>query len=78
MCRMYASFVSALASAAALPMQFGGLLATPLGQAFVVVVAIGVVVLLGRIVLKIAWRLVTIAAIVIGVLLVLSFLGTAV
>jgi hypothetical protein len=59
----------------ALPLQFGGLLETQLGQLLLVVVAIGVVVLVGRVVLRVAWRLVTIAALVIGVLLLLSLFG---
>mgnify|MGYP007116965973 FL=1 len=62
-------------TAATLPLQLGGLLGQPLGQALAVIVAIAVVVLVGRIALKIAWRLVTIAAVVVGALLVLSFLG---
>ena len=47
----------------------GGPFGNPLVQLLVVVVAIGVVVLVGRLVLKIAWRLVTIAALVIGLVL---------
>jgi hypothetical protein len=62
-------------TAATLPLQLGGLLGQPLGQALAVIVAIAVVVLVGRIALKIAWRLVTIAAVVVGALLVLSFFG---
>ena len=38
-------------------------------QALAVVVVVGVVVLVGRFVLSIAWRLVTIAAVIIAVLL---------
>lgn len=53
-------------------LQAGGLLDTPLGQLLVVLVGIGVVVLVGRVVLSIAWRLVTIAALVVGVLLLVS------
>ena len=69
--------VSLLASAATslAPLQLGGLLSEPLGQALAVIVAIAVVVLVGRIALKIAWRLVTIAAVVVGALLLLSFFG---
>jgi hypothetical protein len=71
---------SILASAAAsiAPLQLGGLLGDPLGQALAVIVAIAVVVLVGRIALKVAWRLVTIAAVVVGALLVLSFFGISV
>ena len=65
---------SQLVSAAALvPLQLGGLLSEPLGQALAVIVAIAVIVIVGRIVLKIAWRLVTI-----GALLLLSFFGISV
>jgi len=67
---------SPLASAAAsVPMQLGGLLSEPLGQALAVIVAIAIVIIVGRIALKIAWRLVTIAAVVVGALLLLSFFG---
>ena len=58
-----------------MPLQLGGLLGRPLGQALAVIVAIAVVVLVGRLALKVAWRLVTIAAVVVGALLVLSFFG---
>jgi hypothetical protein len=40
---------------------------------FAVVVVIGLVVLVGRIVLKVAWRLVTIAAVVLGAILLFTF-----
>jgi hypothetical protein len=53
-------------------LQLGGALSGPLGQLLLVIVAIGVVVVVGRIVLKIAWRLVTIAAVVVGLLLLAS------
>ena len=53
-------------------LQMGGALGGPLGQLLLVIVAIGVVVVVGRIVLKIAWRLVTIAALVVGLLLIAS------
>jgi divalent metal cation (Fe/Co/Zn/Cd) transporter len=47
----------------------------PLVSLLAVVVAIGLVVLVGRIVLKVAWRLVTIAAVIIGlIVLVTTFL----
>ncbi|ADQ66666.1 hypothetical protein C499_02878 [Halogeometricum borinquense DSM 11551] len=72
---MYPALASVLTTLAALPMQFGGMLQTPLGQAFVVVIAIAAVVLIGRLVLRVAWRLVTIAAVVIGLLLLFSFFG---
>ena len=59
-------------AAAAPPLQVEGLLATPLGQLLAVLVVIAVVVLVGRIVLRVAWRLVTIAALIVGLLLLIS------
>jgi len=53
-------------------LQLGGALGGPLGQLLLTIVAIGVVILVGRVVLKIAWRLVTIAAIVVGLVLLAS------
>jgi hypothetical protein len=53
-------------------LQMGGALGGPLGQLLLAIIAISVVVVVGRIVLKIAWRLVTIAAVVVGLLLVAS------
>jgi len=68
--------MSGLAPAAwTVALQLGGLLGTQLGQALAVIVGIAVVILVGRVFLKIAWRLVTIAAVVVGALLVLSFFG---
>lgn len=51
-------------------LQLEKVLAGPLGQILSVIVVVGVVVLVGRVVLRIAWRLVTIAAAVVGLLLV--------
>ncbi|WP_248896213.1 hypothetical protein [Haloplanus halobius] len=57
-------------------LQFGGLLGSQLGQLLLAIVAVGVVILVGRVVLKVAWRLVTIAAVVVGLVLLASlFLG---
>ncbi|WP_251328669.1 hypothetical protein [Haloplanus pelagicus] len=53
-------------------LQLDGVLGGPLGQLLVAIVGIGVVILVGRVVLKIAWRLVTIAAVVVGVVLLAS------
>ena len=53
-------------------LQMGGALGGPLGQLLLAIIAISVVVVVGRIVLKIAWRLVTIAAVVVGLLLIAS------
>jgi hypothetical protein len=52
--------------------QLGGLLGEPLGQLLLAIVVIGVVVLVGRVVLSVAWRLVTIAAVVVGLLFLAS------
>jgi len=57
-------------------LQFGDLFGGPLGQLLLAIVAIGVVVVVGRVVLKIAWRLVTIAAVVVGLLLLASLFLT--
>jgi len=53
-------------------LQFGGVLGGPLGQLLATIVAVGVVILVGRVLLKVAWRLVTIAAVVVGLLLLAS------
>jgi|AntRauTorcE11898_2_1112593.scaffolds.fasta_scaffold11720_2 type IV secretory pathway VirB2 component (pilin) len=54
-----------------LPMPEG-----PIGKALIAVIAIGVVILVGRVVLSIAWKLVLIASVLIGALwLVTTFLG---
>ncbi|WP_101294479.1 hypothetical protein [Halegenticoccus soli] len=50
----------------------------PLGRAFAVLVAVGVVVLVGRLVLRVAWRVVTVGAVVVGALLLLSMLGAGI
>ncbi|GAB3312680.1 hypothetical protein EI982_16620 [Haloplanus rallus] len=53
-------------------LQLGGVLGGPLGQLLATIVAVGVVILVGRVLLKVAWRLVTIAAVVVGLLLLAS------
>lgn len=53
-------------------LQAGGVLETPLGQLLAVIVGVGIVVLVGRVLLSIAWRLVTIAAVVVGILLLVT------
>lgn len=57
-------------------LQLGGALGGPLGQLLLAIVAVGVVVLIGRVVLKVAWRLVTIAAVVVGLVLLASLFLT--
>ncbi|AUX08833.1 hypothetical protein AArcSl_1200 [Halalkaliarchaeum desulfuricum] len=59
----------------AAPVLQAGILATPIGQLLVVLVGIAIVIVVGRIVLRIAWRLVTIAAVIVGIALVLSMFG---
>jgi hypothetical protein len=54
------------------PIQLGLGSGNPLLQLLAVVVAVGVVVLVGRVVLSIAWRLVTIAAVIIALVLLAS------
>ncbi|WP_129113034.1 hypothetical protein [Halegenticoccus tardaugens] len=56
-------------------LQSGMTPGTPLGQLFAVLVAVGAVVLVGRLVLRVAWRLVTVAALVVGVLLLVSMVA---
>jgi hypothetical protein len=53
-------------------LQFGLGSGNVLVQLLALVVAIGLVVLVGRLVLRVAWRLVTIAAVIIGVLVLAS------
>ena len=53
----------------------GGILGLTLTEILVALVGMLVVLVVGRIVLKIAWRLVTIAVVVVGALLVLAQFG---
>jgi hypothetical protein len=53
------------------PSMPGGLL----GQAVIALVAIAIVIVVGRIVLSIAWKLVIIASVVVGLLWLLSVVG---
>lgn len=48
-------------------LQLGGVLDSPLGELLTAIVAIALVILVGRVALRIAWRLVTIAAVVVAV-----------
>jgi hypothetical protein len=57
---------------AATALQFGLGSGNLLVQLLALVLAVGLVVIVGRIVLNIAWRLVTVAALVIGLLLLAS------
>ena len=48
-------------------LQAGGVLATPLGKLFASLVAVAAVILVMRLALRVAWRLVTIAAVLVGI-----------
>ena len=52
-----------------------GLLGTQLGQLLVALIAMLVVLVVGRVVLKIAWRLVTIGVVLVGAALLLTQFG---
>ena len=62
------------AAVGTLPLQ-PSFTSTPLGQVLVALVAIAIVIVIGRVVLAIAWKLVTIAAVVVALLFVLSTSG---
>jgi hypothetical protein len=49
-------------------LQFGGFLDGPLGQLLLALVAVALVLLVGRVLLNVAWRLVTIAVVVVALL----------
>jgi hypothetical protein len=62
-------------SAGLAPLQFGGLFSGPVGSLLIALVVIALVVLVGRIALNVAWRLVTIAVTVVALVwVVLTFL----
>lgn len=52
-----------------------GALASPLGRLLVALVAVAVVLFVGRFLLSLAWRVVTIAVVVVAILFGLSLLG---
>ncbi|MFC5134536.1 MULTISPECIES: hypothetical protein [Haloferacaceae] len=62
------------ANAMSVPLQ-AGILASPMGQLLVALVAVAVVIVLGKFVLKLAWRLVTIGIVVVAALFLLSTAG---
>lgn len=53
------------------PMQ-AGIAASPFGRLLLGLVAVAVVIIVGRMVLAVAWRLVTIAAVIVALLFVIS------
>nr|WP_245810846.1 hypothetical protein [Halorubrum halodurans] len=62
------------ATATSAPLQ-AGILASPMGQLLVALVAVAAVIVLGKFVLKLAWRLVTIGIVVVAALFLLSTAG---
>lgn len=52
-----------------------GIFASPLGQLLLALIGIAVVLIVGRFLLSLAWRIVTIAAVIVGLLLLLSMFG---
>ncbi|MXR21344.1 hypothetical protein [Halobacterium bonnevillei] len=76
---MYLSGIPSVLAAsplAATPLVLQGLLATPLGKLLVALVAITVIVLVGRVVLSVAWKLLVVATLVVaGLWLVSTVLG---
>jgi len=52
-----------------------GIFASPLGQVLLTLIGIAVVLVVGRFLLSLAWKIVTVAAVVVGLLLVLSMFG---
>ncbi|XVH33694.1 hypothetical protein ACNS7O_17410 (plasmid) [Haloferacaceae archaeon DSL9] len=52
-----------------------GLFATDLGQLFLALVGLGAAILVGRAVLYVVWRLVTLSVVVVGCALLLSTVG---
>lgn len=57
------------------PLVVPGLFATPLGRLVVALVLIAVIILVGKFILNIAWRLLTIAAVVVAGWWLLTVLG---
>ncbi|WP_256402506.1 hypothetical protein [Halorubrum salinum] len=60
--------------AASTPLQ-AGILASPTGQLLAALVAAAIVIVLGKFVLKLAWRLVTIGIVVVAAAYLLTVLG---
>jgi len=65
---------SLAALAASAPLQ-AGILASQTGQLLVALVAVAVIIVLGKFVLKLAWRLVTIGIVVVAAFFLLSTAG---
>ena len=71
---MTASLASLAVLASSLPLQ-GGLFASQSGQLLVTLVAVAIVIVVGKFVLKLAWRLVTIGIVLVAAFFLLSTLG---
>lgn len=65
---------SLAAIASSLPLQ-AGLLGTQAGQLLVALLVIALVIIVGKFVLKLAWRLVTIGIVIVAVFFLLSTVG---
>ncbi|MFC6724166.1 hypothetical protein ACFQE1_07215 [Halobium palmae] len=61
--------------ALSVPVLQAGLLSTPLGQLLAALVVAAVVLLVGRVFLKLAWRIVTFGIVLVAEALALSMLG---
>jgi hypothetical protein len=55
-------------ASAVAPLVFHGLLSTPTGQLLGAILVLAVVVLIGRVLLSLAWKLLLVAALIVGVL----------
>ncbi|EMA66622.1 hypothetical protein C461_11293 [Halorubrum aidingense JCM 13560] len=71
---MTASLATLAALATSPPLQ-AGVLGTQTGQLLVGLVAVALVIIVGKFVLKLAWRLVTIAIVLVAAFFLLSTLG---
>ena len=65
---------SLAALASSLPLQ-AGLLASQAGQLLVALVAVAIIIVVGKFVLKLAWRLVTIGIVLVAAFFLLSTIG---
>ncbi|MDZ5811792.1 hypothetical protein U4E84_10615 [Halorubrum sp. AD140] len=66
---------ASLAALASSPPLQAGLLASQAGQLLVALVAVALVIIVGKFVLKLAWRLVTIGIVLVAAFFLLSTLG---
>jgi hypothetical protein len=56
-------------------LQLGGLLNDPLGLALVAIAALLVIILVGRLFLRVAWKILVVAAVVVGAAYLLTVVG---